>query len=224
MSNFAVQRKNMVEGQVRTSDVTDRRIIRAMLEIPRELFVPADVRPLAYIDRDLRVTPMGESRVPRYLLAPSVHARMLQALDLNQQEVVLDVACATGYGSALLSRIAQTVVALEVDAGLADAAARTLGNLGVDNVVVVVGPHQEGWPAEGPYDAIIVNGAVTDAPAGLLGQLKDGGRLVAVRLREGAPGRATIWRRSGDHFAFRELFDAAAKVVPGFEPKREFVF
>ena len=223
MVSFAVQRKNMVESQVRPADVVDRRIIRAMLEIPREMFVPEDVRPLAYIDREVRITPRPEPKAARYLMAPSVHARLIQFLELEDNAIVLEVGCGTGYGSAVMARLAQTVVGLEADPALAETATQTLSALGIDNVVVVVGSLPAGWPSEGPYDAILVSGAVPEVPAGLLQQLKDGGRLTAVVASEGM-SKAMIWQRSGPHFSPRTLFDASATALPGFERKPQFVF
>ena len=221
MGNFAVQRKNMVEGQVRTSDVTDRRVLRAMEELPREIFAPEDVRSLAYFDQDLRVS--AGTDAARYLLAPSLFAKMVQALDLDQGQVVLDVGCATGYGSAVMARMVQTVVGLEVDPDLAETASRTLSGLSVDNVVVVTGPLNAGWAGEGPYDAILLNGAVTEVPQGLPSQLKAGGRLVAV-VRQDPVGCVTLFTRSGSLFSSRTLFDATAPSLPGFAVKPHFVF
>ncbi len=222
MVNFAVQRENMVESQVRPADVVDRRIIRAMLEIPREVFVPEEVRPLAYMDRDVPVSPRSEAR-PRFMMSPSVHARLIQFLELEDNAVVLDVGCGTGYGSAIMARLAQTVVALECDPGLAETATKTLSELGVDNVVVVVGSLPAGWPGEGPYDAIILNGSVPEAPATLLDQLRDGGRLAAIEA-DGGLSKARIWQRSGQNVSARTLFDAAARPLPGFERQPQFVF
>lgn len=223
MSNFAVQRKNMVESQVRPSDVVDRRILRAMLDIPREAFVPEDVRPLAYIDREVPVSPPGDSQGPRCLLAPSVHARLIQFLELDERAIVLDVGCGTGYGSAVMARLAQTVVGLETDPALAETASKTLSALSVDNVVTVVGSLPAGWPSEGPYDAILLNGAVPEVPEGLLNQLKDGGRLAAI-VTDAGMSMATLFQRSGPHFSSRALFDATAAPLPGFERKPQFVF
>ncbi|MCL4768425.1 MAG: protein-L-isoaspartate O-methyltransferase [Hyphomicrobiaceae bacterium] len=222
MSIYALQRKNMVESQVRPSDVVDRRILRAMLDIPREAFVPEDARPLAYIDREVRISPRAEP-LARYLLAPSVHARLIQFLEPDEHTVVLDVGCGTGYGSAVLARLAQTVVGLEADPGLADQASRTLSALSVDNVVIITGSLTAGWPDEGPYDAILLNGSVPEVPAALLNQLKDGGRLAGI-LAGGGVSKATLWQRSGPHFASRALFDAAAAPLPGFERRAQFVF
>lgn len=223
MGNFAVQRYNMVENQVRPSDVVDRRIIRAMLDIPREMFVPEKARPLAYIDLDLRITFRGNPDRDRYLLAPSVHAKLIQGLELDEHAIVLDVGCGTGYGSAIMARLAQTVVALESDPELAEVATKTLSALSVDNVVVVVGSLPEGWPSEGPYDAILLNGAVPEVPSTLLNQLKEGGRLAAI-VADGLTSKATIWQRSGPNFSPRVLFDAAARPLPGFEKQPQFVF
>lgn len=223
MGNFAMQRKNMVESQVRPSDVVDRRILRAMLELPRELFVPDDVRPLAYMDRDLPLSAQAETGGGRCLLPPNVHARLIQALELEEGAIVLDVGCGTGYASAVMARLAQTVVGLESDQDLAELASRTLTSLSIDNVVIVVGSLPAGWPSEGPYDAILLNGAVSVVPATLLEQLKDGGRLAAMVTDSGV-STATLWQRSGPHFSSRVLFDAAAAPLPGFERVPQFVF
>jgi len=222
MVNFADQRKNMVESQVRPTDVVDRRIIRAMLEVPREMFVREDLKALAYIDREIPMNAEG-GRNARRLLAPSVHARLIQALEVLEGELALEVGCGTGYGSAILARLAQTVVALEVDQELANRATTILGELSIDNVAVVVGPLTAGWPSEGPYDVILVSGAITEPPKALLDQLKDGGRLAAV-LDEGEISRAMLWQRSGTTVSSRALFEAGAPILPGFERKPEFVF
>jgi protein-L-isoaspartate(D-aspartate) O-methyltransferase len=223
MGSFAVQRKNMVESQVRPSDVVDRRVLRAMEEIPRELFVPEAARPLAYIDNEVPITSQAGSAAVRHLMAPTVLAKLIQALQIEDHAIALDVGCGTGYGSAVLARLAQTVVGLEADAGLAEAATKTLSALSIDNVVVVVGELTAGWPGEGPYDAILLNGAVAEVPAALLNQLKDGGRLTAI-VTDSGMSRAMLWQRSGSHFSPRTLFDAAAASLPGFERQPQFVF
>ena len=215
MTDFSTQRKAMVDSQVRPSDVTDRRIPRAMLEVPREAFVPSTQQAVAYRDVDLRLTG------GRVLLAPRVLAKMMQNLELGDDAVVLDIGGATGYSAALLSHFAKRVVALESDPGLADRARGMLGRDG--NVKVVTGALTEGVADEGPFDAILINGAVTDVGPGLLDQLKDGGRLVAVMLDRGV-GRAFVWRRFAMQFDRRPLFDATAPLLPGFEEKAAFVF
>lgn len=218
----ATQRMNMVESQIRPSDVTDRRILRAMLNVPREAFVPVSLRPLAYMDDTLNLGRTTPDAPPRGLMAPRAFAKLVQLAEIGDDDVVLDVGCASGYSTAIIAKLAQTVVALEADASLAEAASKTLDGLGFDNAAVVTGVLEAGYPGEGPYDAIVVAGAVDTIPPGLLDQLKDGGRLVSVVA--GVPGRATVWRRVGRHFDKREAFEAAAPAMPGFEVKREFVF
>lgn len=212
----------MVESQVRPSDVTDRRIMRAMLEVPREEFVPTALKPMAYMDDTIMLTKAAPGAPGRGMMAPRAFAKLLQLAEVGEGSIVLDVGCATGYSTAVIARIAQTVVALEADAGLAEQASKTLEALGCDNTAVVTGPLENGYAAEGPYDAIVITGAVESMPPALLDQLKDGGRLVAVMA--GLPPRATLWRRIGRAFDRREVFEAAAPAVPGFEVEREFVF
>jgi protein-L-isoaspartate(D-aspartate) O-methyltransferase len=214
--DIALQRKNMVESQVRPSDVTDRRIIRAMLDIPRERFVPERSRAIAYMDEALV---LGSGRT---LMAPRLVARMIQALDLGDADTVLEIGAATGYTAAILARIAQRVVALEQVPTLADAAKAALAATGADNVSVVTGDLTAGRGADAPFDAILVSGAVDELPDTILDQLKDGGRLVTV-VASGPLGRVVQWRRFGGTFDQRVLFEAGAAPLPGFQRKAEFV-
>jgi protein-L-isoaspartate(D-aspartate) O-methyltransferase len=214
--DIALQRKNMVESQVRPSDVTDRRIIRAMLDIPRERFVPERSRAIAYMDEALV---LGGGRT---LMAPRLVARMIQALDLGDADTVLEIGAATGYTAAILARIAQRVVALEQVPTLADAAKAALAATGADNVSVVTGDLTAGRGADAPFDAILVSGAVDELPDTILDQLKDGGRLVTV-VASGPLGRVVQWRRFGGTFDQRVLFEAGAAPLPGFQRKAEFV-
>jgi protein-L-isoaspartate(D-aspartate) O-methyltransferase len=220
MIDAAVQRKNMVESQVRPSDVTDRRIPRAMLSIPREQFVPPHLKSLAYIDNELPLTSSRDGA--RALMAPRTFAKLVQLAELGETDLVLDVGCATGYSAAVLATLAQTVVALECDPGLAAMATRTLAAFRCDTVAVVTGDLAHGYPKEGPYDAILVEGAVASMPRALLEQLRDGGRLVAI-LVDGGVSQAVRWRRLGETFDRIAAFDAAAPLLPGFEPASGFV-
>ncbi len=218
MTDFRQQRINMVESQVRPSDITDRRIIKAMLEIPRERFAP---EAYAYMDGTAPVMPRGSRGAARYLLAPRTFAKMVQLAEIEASSVVLDVGCATGYSTAVLARLARAVVAVEENASLAAQAARSLRALGVENALVVEAPLTAGAPGHAPFDAILLNGAVAQVPTALLDQLRDGGRLVAVQA-EGAFGRVQVWRRSGKAVGAVAAFDAGAEPLPGFARKAEF--
>ncbi|MCO5062827.1 MAG: protein-L-isoaspartate O-methyltransferase [Rhizobiaceae bacterium] len=220
--DYTGQRVKMVDGQVRTTDVTDLAIISALLEIPREEFVPERVKSLAYIDEDIALTE-GEGGAPRFLMESSPFAKLVQLAEIQPSDLVLDVGCATGYSSAVLSRLSGQVIALESDAELARRATETLSALGCDNVAVVEGPLQEGYPAEAPYDAIILEGAVGAVPGALLDQLKEGGRLVAVE-GYGNAGKARIYLKTGGKVTGRYAFNAAIKPLPGFEIVRGFEF
>jgi protein-L-isoaspartate(D-aspartate) O-methyltransferase len=215
MTDFAAARRHMVDGQVRTADVTDLRIISAMQEVPRERFAPAEATGLAYLDLAL---PVGGGRC---LLKPVVLAKLIQALDLEPTDRVLVVGCATGYAAAVLAHIAGQVVALEQDDKLAQAAQSALA--AQPNVTVAKGPLVDGFANGGPYDAILIDGAVEFVPDALRRQLKDGGKLACV---VGVPPQssARLFRRSGDELGDRAIFEAAAVLLPGFAKTPVFAF
>jgi protein-L-isoaspartate(D-aspartate) O-methyltransferase len=215
MTDFIAERRHMVDGQVRTADVTDLRVINAMLEVPREHFVPQAAASLAYLDLDLTV---GNDR---RLLKPMVLAKLIHAADLDGDDKVLDVGCATGYAAALLARVAGQVVALEQDTNLAKGARAALASQ--PNVTVVSGPLVDGWQQDRPYDVIVLEGATEIEPQKFCAQLKEGGRLVCVLgLAPGA--KAMLYRRSGGEMAGRAIFDASAGLLPGFAKKPQFAF
>jgi protein-L-isoaspartate(D-aspartate) O-methyltransferase len=220
MIDFAEMRRAMVDAQVRANDVTDLRIVASMMETPRERFVPASLSSFAYIDDDLLVK---DGLPARYLMEPMVLAKLLQAAEIGPDALVLDVGAATGYSTAVLARLAGQVVALEEDAELAAQGSNLLVELGLLNAAFVQGPLTAGWPGESPYDVILLNGAVDSAPEALLGQLKPGGRLVAV-LGRGRAGRATVFTNTSGGVGSRVVFDAAVPVLPGFEARPGFVF
>jgi protein-L-isoaspartate(D-aspartate) O-methyltransferase len=214
--DFAQARRMMVDCQVRTDDVTDLKIIDAMCDIPRERFVAADCANLAYLDRDLPV----DAKSGRYLLHPRLLAKLVQAAEVGPDDKVLDVGCATGYSSALLARLAKSVVALEEDA---DLAARARQALTAPNIKVVSGPLVAGWPSGAPYDVILLNGAVDEPPTRLFGQLAEGGRLVCV-VRDGPAGKAMSYRAVQGDVSGRSVFDANVRLLPGFAKEPSFVF
>jgi protein-L-isoaspartate(D-aspartate) O-methyltransferase len=217
MTDFSAERRHMVDGQVRTADVTDLRVISAMLEVPREHFVPPASAALAYLDIDLAV---GEG-ASRRLLKPMVLAKLIHAADLSPTDRVLDVGCATGYAAAVLARIAGQVVALEEDAGLAKAARTALSSL--PNVSVITGPLVDGLPQDEQYDVILLEGATEVEPLAFCSQLKEGGRLVCV-LGVAPGAKAMLYRQSGGEMGGRPIFDASAALLPGFAKTPVFVF
>ena len=221
MSGFSIARQKMVDGQVRPSDVTDYRIIDAMLALPREAFVPENQRALAYLDLDLDVSEGGSAR--RFLIKPVVTAKMLQAADIKGTDNVLVVGCATGYSAALAAKLAGQVTATEVEPSLAAKARDVLAELGIGNVTVRAADLSEGDTANAPYDVIVLNGATEITPDRLYRQLKDGGRLVGVFAMM-QPQRATLVTYSHGDFGTRALFDAAVPVLPGLGRLPAFIF
>ncbi|TQF39416.1 protein-L-isoaspartate O-methyltransferase [Bradyrhizobium sp. UNPF46] len=220
MSGFSTARLKMVDGQVRTNDVTDRRVLDAMLTVPREAFVPAGRQALAYLDLDLDVS---EGTAKRFLIKPQLTGKLLQAAEIGEGDNVLVVGCATGYLAALAARLARQVTATECDSALVAKARDAFASLGLANVTCKAAACTEGDPAGAPYDVIILNGAAEVKPEALLEQLKEGGRLVGVSA-ESKPPRAMIMTRTHGEFGHRTLFDAAAPVLPGLERAAAFVF
>jgi protein-L-isoaspartate(D-aspartate) O-methyltransferase len=221
MSGFAAARQKMVDCQVRPSDVTDSRIIDAMLAVPREAFVPENQRAMAYLDLDLDISEGGSAK--RYLIKPVVIAKMLQAAEIGDTDRVLVTGWATGYAAALVARLAGQVMATESDSGQAAKARAVLAQLGLGNVSFRAADPAEGDPANAPYDVIVLDGATEITPDRLYGKLKEGGRLVGV-FATSKPPRAMIVTRSHGDFGHRALFDATVPVLPGLERRPEFVF
>jgi protein-L-isoaspartate(D-aspartate) O-methyltransferase len=221
MSGFATARQKMVDGQVRTSDVTDPRILDAMLAVPRENFVPESKRALAYLDLDLDVAEGGRQK--RYLVKPVLTAKLLQAAELSGTDNVLIVGAATGYAAAVAARLAGKVTATESDPALCAKGASAISDLGLGNVTFRTAAAGAGDSAAAPYDAIILNGGTEIMPDGLCGQLKEGGRLLGVFANR-VPSRAMIVTRIHGDLGHRTLFDAVAPVLPGLERVPAFVF
>ena len=222
-ADFSELRVKMVDGQVRTTDVTDAALLDAMLAVPREAFVGAGQQALAYIDEDIRIADGADGSGARYLMEPSPLAKLLQLAEIGAGDSVLDVGCGTGYCAALLSRLAKSVIALESDAALAETAKAALSAQGCDNVTVVTGPLPQGHAAEAPYNVILIGGSVEEVPAALLGQLAEGGRLVAVE-GQGNAGVARLFFKARGVVTGRRAFNAAIKPLPGFERIHAFEF
>lgn len=215
MTDFATRRTMMVDTQVRPSDVTKYPIIAAMLSVPREAFVPAQMREAAYAGEHVT---LGGGRV---VLDPRTLAKMLDALDIQGTETVLDIGCGLGYSSAIIARMADAVVAVEEDEALATEAQRALSAQGVDNAAVSQGKLAAGAPKAGPYDVIVLQGAAEVIPDSLVAQLKEGGRIAALFM-EGNLGVARVGYKIDGRITWRQVFNASAPVLPGFEMRKAF--
>jgi protein-L-isoaspartate(D-aspartate) O-methyltransferase len=217
MTDFEAARRAMVDRQVRPSDVTRFSIIEAMLWAPRERFAPRSQRHVAYADAQL---PLGGGRA---LLEPRTFAKMLDAVEIDREDLVLDVGCGMGYSAVVAARMAAAVIGLEQDEAMAHHAQSEALALEVDNLIIETGPLAQGAPGSGPYDVILVEGAVSAAPDALIDQLKEGGRLVAI-VQDGPHGHARLFTRTPGGCASRWLFDATGPLLPGFEPSPAFEF
>jgi protein-L-isoaspartate(D-aspartate) O-methyltransferase len=215
--DFAAARETMVESQIRTADVTDLKLLGAFRKIPRERFVPSSQMALAYGDATVNFD------AGRALLRPRDFAKLVQAADIQPHEVVLDLACGRGYSTAILAKLADTVVGLETEDETVERATTLLTDLDVLNAAVVKGDLKRGAPEHGPFDVILVNGAVAKPADSWFSQLSNGGRL-AVIVKSGPIGHATIFTKSGDAVGDRIVFDANAPILSGFEPERSFQF
>jgi len=214
MTDFATRRTFMVDTQVRPSDVTKFPVIDAMLSVPREAFVPDEKREAAYVGENLD---LGEGRV---VLEARTLAKMLDALDIQNDDVVLDIGCGLGYSSAVIAKMADAVVAVE-EARFADEAQTLLSDQGYDNVAVVEGELREGATKSGPYDVIILQGAVETLPEAIEAQLDEGGRIAAL-WQEGSLGVVRIGYKLDGRVNWRFSFNAGAPVLPGFARHEEF--
>lgn len=217
MQDYRLARMNMVKSQVRTNRVTDPRVVAALSEVPREQFVPKALKGVAYLDEDLEIAP------GRYLMEPMVLGRLLNELAIVGDELALVIGTATGYSTAVLAHLCDTVVGVESDPALADKASETLAGLGIDNAAIIQAPLETGYRKQGPYDIIFFDGAVSAVPQAIERQLADGGRMAAV-LDDHDVGRATIYFRTAGVVSGRPVFDAATPMLPGFEQEPGFVF
>ncbi|MBY5931964.1 protein-L-isoaspartate O-methyltransferase [Tateyamaria omphalii] len=215
MPDFSIRRTMMVDTQIRPSDVTKFPIIDAMLSVQREDFVPSAQREMAYMGENLD---LGEGRV---ILEPRTLAKMLDALDIASDELVLDVGAAFGYSAAVIAHMAQAVVALEDNETMASEAQDALMAAGIDNVITHVESLKDGAAEHGPYDVIVVEGGVTHVPDALISQLKDGGRIACLFM-DGALGEVRIGYKIDGAVSWRRAFNAGAPVLPGFEKHDAF--
>lgn len=217
MFDYDQARQNMVECQIRTVRVTDAAVIEALRTVPREAFVPAHLKGIAYVDEDLRLDH------DRFMMEPMVMARLLQAAEVGPGDTALAIGCTRGYAVALLSRLAETVVGLESNADFVAASDAALSALGVDNAAVIEGDLAQGYPRQAPYDVILIEGRCAEIPANIVDQLGEGGRLIAV-IDDHGVGKAVLMRRSGGAVGTRVLFDAQVPPLKAFDRAPEFQF
>jgi protein-L-isoaspartate(D-aspartate) O-methyltransferase len=219
MTDFALARRNMVEGQLRPNRVTNAQLLAEIGTLPRERFLPEGLRSVAYSDEDV---PLGNGR---YLMEPMVLARLIQMLQPRETDRALVVASGRGYGAALLARLVKAVVSVESDPTLAAAAQQSAKDLGLANIEQKVGPLEAGAPASGPYDIVLIEGAVRQVPLAIVEQLVDGGRLATIVAgAPGALGTAQLFVKEGGVASGRPLFDAGTPSLPGFAPPPRFTF
>lgn len=207
----------MISGQIKPNKVNDPRVLKAFETIPREVFVPTGLKEVAYVDGELEVAP------GRFNLEPMVLARLVSAAKVEPDDVVLDVGCATGYSAAILSRLANVVVAIEQDPELVEQATENLANLEIENAAVIERPLREGYLKQGPFNVILMAGGVEEIPEILTDQLAEGGRLVTVKVENGI-SRGHVVTKTGGKLSGRDIFDAHARILPGYEKARSFKF
>jgi protein-L-isoaspartate(D-aspartate) O-methyltransferase len=217
MPDYAAQRANMVATQILANGVTEERLLDAFRGVPRELFVPADKRGIAYAEVAIEVVP------GRLLLPVRTFAKLLELAEIRLGETILDVGCATGYSTAVIARLGSRVFGLEEDATLVRIASDLIHSTGVAKATIAQGALADGYRSAQPFDVIIIEGGVEEVPQSLLAQLGEGGRLVTTLQRE-SQGRAIVFLKEGERTGHRFDFDAAATVLPGFRKPAAFVF
>lgn len=217
MIDFAAARQAMVDRQVRPSDVTTYSIIAALLDVPREAFVPEHLKPIAYFGEHLTLAPN------RVLLDPWSFAKLLDIVEIRRHDLVLDLGCGLGYSAAVVARLAEAVIAVEEDDAMARVAEETLARLGADNAILHLGALAAGAPEHGPYDVVLVEGGIGELPPAIADQTKVGGRIGAI-FTDGTFGQGRLGIKTENGITWRRVFDSTAPILPGFERAKSFEF
>jgi len=216
--DFYAARRTMVDCQILPNNVTDQRIINAMMELPREIFVPRPKRNVAYADESLALG------FGRFVMEPMITARLMQMLELKPTDVALSIGAGTGYSIAILGRIVETVVAIEQVSSLAQEATKNLSELGIDNVAIIEGQLIGGAPKQSPYNIIFFDGAISEVPKVISDQLEEEGRLIAMIKKPGGICRAHLMSRNHGVISGRNIFEASTPLLPSFEQETIFLF
>lgn len=216
--DYNTARKAMVDCQVRPNDVTDHRLLAALETVPKEQFLPSEQRSQAYIEKEIAYAP------GRILPTARDFAKLLEVLDIKQNDLVLDVACGTGYSTAILARLSEMVVAVESDEELVAKAEEILAGIDIGNAAVISGDVVKGAAKQGPFNVIFIGGVIEEAPAGLFDQLAENGRVGAF-LSENGVTSGVVFIKSASGVSKTKRFTASGKsVLPGFEKAKEFIF
>ncbi len=217
MIDFVQARKSMVEGQLMTSGVLEPRVLGAMGAVPREEFLGERQKPLAYLDMAHRLAGPAE----RYMATPVAFGKMVELAQIGSDDIVLDIACGTGYSTAVIAQLANSVVAVETEEAMVARANQILARLDIGNAAVIKAPLKKGAPAEAPFDVVVVEGAVGAVPQALFDQLRVGGRLVAL-FGDGASATAMLHVKGEDEIARVEAFNSSLPPLRELFPKPAF--
>ena len=219
IDKFKTARQNMIDCQIKPNMVTDESVIEAFAKVPREEFVPSYMRGIAYVDEDVD---LGKGR---FLMEPTTFARLLQAADIQESDIVLDIGCGTGYSMAILSELASTVIGIDEDADFTAQADQLLQDMDICNVALIHGKTREGYQNQAPFDVIFINGSVPHVPGYLTDQLAEGGRLITVLRGKSDPiGQAVLMTKNKGAVTTTTLFDASTHFVSGFDEQDYFTF
>lgn len=223
MSDFEKARRQMVDCQIRPNDITDHDVIAAFGAVPREMFVPQTKKAIAYIDSDIMLEAGAGGGPDRFLMQVMPFAKMVQAADIRPEDFVLCIGCGSGYGAAVVAKLASSVIAIDESATLVERASGIVNEMGIDNLAVMKGNPEKGCSGEAPFDIIVIEGGVDDLPEALFAQLRDNGRLVAA-VGNGPSAQLCVYRKQGDHVSVTKIGNVCVPHLPGFKQEEAFVF
>ena len=214
--NFALARRNMVDCQMLPNKITDTRIIDIMGMLPREDFLPEGKKNFGYADKAISIG------ADRFILEPLVTARMLQSLKLRSSDVALSIGCGAGYAVAVLAKMVNTVVALEINQNFIKESVKNFLNNDIDNIIVVEGELREGYSKQAPYDVIFFDGGVSEIPVNIKSQLAEEGRAIAVVVQNHNIGTLSLFKKFHGTVSKIDLQEITVPLLPGFGAATKF--